>query len=377
MNRLNKALLQANIEKSAQYDFDKQKVFGSAYCVMQGEQILYQNCFGTIVPGNGEPVTERTLFRLASMTKPITAIAVLILVERGLLSLSDKVCDYLPEFQNLSIRQRTDDGQWIDCGKAKTDITILHLLTHTSGIGGCPEKVEEMTAEDRETIDNTIRFYVKAGLDFEPGTQAQYSATGAFDVLVKIVEKVTNIDFLSFLSREIFEPCQMPDTTFVPNGQQWDRLIALHNRVDGQNVVVPTDKEHVFETYPCSHYLGGAGLASTLHDYANFAKMLLNEGQAPQKQILRKETLQLMHTVYAPKTNKSEKWGLGVRLVVDEDYKTLPIGAYGWSGAYGGHFWVDPDNQVAAVFLKNSLIDGGAGNESAFNFEMAVNNSFE
>ena len=376
MKRLNKELLKSNVEKAAQYDFDNHKVFGSAYCVMQGDDIVYENCFGHTSTDQKEPVTKNTIFRLASMTKPITAVAALILVERGVISLSDNVSDYLPEFKDARITQIAETGEIIDLGKAQTDITIRHLLTHTSGFGSGTEKSKAMTDEDKKSIDNTIGFHLKAGLNFEPGTKQQYSGLGAFDVVAKIIEMRTGTDYLSFLQKEIFEPCHMVNTTFVPTNKQWGQIIAMHNKVDDKNVVAEMKKDCVMADYPCSHYLGGGGLASTLDDYTRFAKMLLNRGKTPQKQILEEETFQLLHTPFGPKRSPNENWGLGVRVVVTEGHKNMPLGAFGWSGAYGSHFWIDPTNKIAAVFMKNSLFDGGSANESARNFEIAVKNSF-
>ena len=378
VNKLNIELLKTNIEKAAQYDFDNHKVFGSAYCVIQADNIIYENYFGTTSADKTEPVTKDTMFRLASMTKPITAIATLILVDRGQLSLSDKVVDYLPEVKNIHITKIGDNNEIIDFGEAKCDITVWHLLTHTSGIGSDMTKTQKMTDEDKKSIDNLIKFYFGAGLDFEPGTKQKYSGTAAFDVLVKIIEKITKTDYLSFLQKEIFEPCDMVNTTFVPTQKQWGQIIAMHNKVNGKNNDAKMEENCVFADFPCTHYLGGAGLASTLNDYSKFAKMLLNKGKTPKKQILEEKTFCLLHTLLVPEEvmPSKERWGLGVRVVVKEEYKTLPIGAFGWSGAYGSHFWIDPTNKVAAVFMKNSLFDGGSANESARNFEKAVNDSF-
>lgn len=377
--KLNKELLKTNIDNAAQYDFDNQKVFGSAYSVMQDGEIVYEKCYGTTSPDTQEPVTDTTIFRLASMTKPITAVAALILVERGLLSLSDKVADYLPEFKDIHITQLTKEGELIDLGKAENDITILHLLTHSSGIGSIMmSKSSRMTAEDKKSVENTVQFFANIGLDYEPGTKQYYSGIAAFDVLVKIIEQITKTDYLKFLQQEIFEPCDMVDTTFIPTQAQWDRIIAMHCRVDGKNAVAKMNENCVHRDFPCTHYLGGGGLISTLSDYKKFAKMLLAGGKTPKKQILSEETLQLMHTGYVPqRTNENVHWGLGVRVVTNEGYERLPVGAYGWSGAYGPHFWIDPANKVAAIFMKNSQVDGGSRSESGRNFEIAVNNSFD
>ena len=378
VNKLNKELLKANIEKIAEYDLKNHKLFGSAYFIMQDNEVIYNNCFGATSKSGTNPVTEKTIFRLASMTKPITAIATLILVDRGLLSLSDKVADYLPEFKNVHVSEVNDLGEVIDLGKPKKDITILNLLNHTAGIGCSVPKLQKMTAENDKTLENSVKFFAKSGLDFEPESKQQYSGTGAFDLLAKIIEKVTDTDYQEFLKKEIFAKCDMPDTAFVPTDEQWSRVIAMHNRIDGENCEVKMRENCVFFNTPCTHYLGGAGLVSTIADYSNFAKMLLNNGETPNGKILTEETFKLLHTPTVPKEimPNNERWGLAVRIVVNDAYKVLPVGAYGWSGAYGSHFWIDPTNKVAAVFMKNSLIDGGSGNESARNFEKAVNDSF-
>ena len=377
MSILNKELLKTNIEKIALYDFENNKVFGSAYCVIQGQDVIYKKCFGNLSVYNTEPVTEDTIFRMASMTKPVTAVATLILVERGLLSLSDKVSEYLPEFKDIHITQITQSGSLTDLGKAQNGITICNLLTHTSGIGSEPLKEAKMTDEDMKTLDAAVGFYSRIGLDFEPGTKQQYSPIGAFNVLVKIIEKVTKTDYLKFLKQEIFQPCGMSNTTFILTQEQWEKTIAMHNRVDGKNCVEKMIENHVFSVFPCTHYLGGAGLVSTLADYSSFAKMLLNMGKTPTKQIIREDIFRLLHTPYVSETIMPgrERWGLGVRVIVSEDYENLPVGAFGWSGAYGTHFWIDPTNNIAAVYMKNSLFDGGSANESARNFEKAVSDS--
>ena len=379
VNKLNKELLKANIDKAAQYDFDNQKVFGSAYCVMQEDAVIYEKCYGTTSLDTQEPVTNTTIFRLASMTKPITAVAALILVDRGLLSLSDKVADYLPEFKDVHITEITKTGELVDLGKAKNDITVLHLLTHSSGIGSIAmSKSARMTDEDKKSVDNTVKFFAKIGLDYEPGTKQYYSGIAAFDVLVKIIEQVTKTDYQTFLHQEVFEPCDMVDTTFVPTQEQWRRIIAMHDQADGKCIVAKMKENCVHRDYPCTHYLGGGGLISTLDDYVKFATMLLNSGKTPKKRILSAETFALLHTAYAPqRTNINVHWGLGVRVVTGEGYENLPVGAYGWSGAYGSHFWIDPANKVAAIFMKNSHVDGGSRSESGRNFEMAVNDSFD
>ena len=370
-------MLEHNIKKIAAYDFENNKLFGSAYWVYQKGRVVYQQCFGTLAPESKSIVTDDTIFRLASMTKPITAVSTLILVERGLLTLSDPISKFIPEFEQIHIMDYSEQGSSVDVGQVKQPSTIRQLLTHTSGIGPNPVKQGIMTWKDKQSIDSTIQFILKHGVDYEPDSMNQYSGYAAFDVLTKIIELVTGMDYLSYLQKEIFEPCKMTDTTFVPTDIQWSRMIAMHDRIEGKNVVGKTHNNCVFCDIPCTHYLGGAGLISTLSDYAKFARMLLDRGKTDTKQILSESTLQLMSS---PQVSEQimpghTKWGLGVRVIVDK-HPTLPIGSYGWSGAWGTHFWIDPENDIAAVYMKNSLFDGGASNESAVLFEKAVYESF-
>lgn len=371
MKLIDRKLLAENIEKIARYDIDENNVFGSAYLVMQNGELLYENYFGYKDIEGRKKVDREAIFRLASMTKPITAVAILILVDRGLISLFDPVKKYIPEFSNIHIRQ--EDGTSL--GATKTDVTIFHLLTHTSGFGRLDEP--EMTKKDKQTAKNTVSRYIKEGLYFEPFTKQQYSPYASFDVLVEIIEMVTKMDYEDFLQAEIFRPLQMTDTTFIPNESQWERMVMMHNKVDGKNSVAETTKDCIFLDFPCTHKLGGGGLVSTLLDYSKFAQMLLDCGKAGKGEIVSKKTLALLSTPHVPESLMpwDVRWGLGVRVVTREEYKLLPVGSYGWSGAFGSHFWVDPENKIVAVFMKNSRFDGGSGNKSAVRFEEAVNNS--
>lgn len=368
MKPLDVIKISENIDKIALADIEEHKVFGSNYYVYcDGVEI--EKCFGTKSLNSDSPITNRSIFRLASMTKPITAVATLILVERGVLSLDDKVDKFIPEFKNIKI---------IDTkGNISTPNqlpTIKNILTHTSGIASIPEKVTTMTSDDRINLDTSISWYVKKGLDYEPGTMQIYSGSSAFNVLTKIIEIVTKTDYLTFLKKEIFEPCEMVDTTFIPNAEQQERMVDMHQKENGENTIFTMPTGCIFENYPCTHYLGGAGLVSTLKDYVKFAKMLLNNGKTDTGRILKPESVKLLCT---PQVSKEimpirERWGLGVRVITEDVYPCLPVSAFGWSGAYGSHFWIDQKNNLVAVFMKNSKFDGGAGNQSAVNFEKAV-----
>lgn len=231
MKRLDFGRLSENIDRIADYDFSNHKVFGSAYCVYQ-DGVVLEKCYGTEGLNSDRPITASSVFRLASMTKPITALATLKLVDRGLLSLDDPIDRFLFEFSNIKIRD-------VDGGETTPEKipTVRNILTHTSGIGSKGDKLAFMTSSDQKTLDSAIDFYLKSGLDFEPGSAQMYSGTAAFDVLTKIIEKITDTDYLSFLKKEIFMPCEMPDTTFIPTFEQQGRMVKMHDKINGENAV--------------------------------------------------------------------------------------------------------------------------------------------
>ena len=179
MKELNIELLRENIESTAMLDMEENNLFGCAYAVCQNGNLVYKKCFGSTLPDKSRAVNGDSIFRLASMTKPITAVATLILVERGLISLDDPVEKYIHEFEGVHITRVDKDGKLIDCGKTKKSITIRNLLSHTSGIGtSLGNEKPQMTDEDRVSIKNSISYYIRTGIDFEPMSMQAYSGVG-------------------------------------------------------------------------------------------------------------------------------------------------------------------------------------------------------
>ena len=373
MKRLNTEKLHALLTARNSDDIAAGRVGGSALCVYQDDQLCFKGFFGTVEP-NGAPVTEDTIFRLASMTKPITAVAALILCEEGKLDLNTPISRWLPDYAEQNIVEPDGAGVLRVVGRAKTAITPLHLLTHTSGLGsGVVGEIQRAGETDaaRGTLRGMADFYADKGLAFEPFTTQMYSGVVAFSIMARIIEMIAQQDYSTFLQDRIFDPCGMVDTTFLPTDEQWARMITIHNYRDGAACVGWTEPGCVFERYPASSCLGGAGLISTLHDYSRFAEMLLNEGICGSTRVISKEAHALLCRAHVPVSGK-QSWGLGVRVITDEAYGQLPVGTYGWSGAYGTHFWVDPVNRITAVYLKNSRYDGGAGCVTGVNFEKDV-----
>ena len=377
MKKLDKVLLKENIEKRINERIASGMVGGCAAMVMQDGEVLYKNCFSS----EGFDIKENTTFRLASMTKPITAAAVLICIDRGLVSLEDKVSKFVPGFAKMQIG-RMNDGKLEIVGDAEKEITVLHLLTHTSGLGSGDVgnyALSKMTWEKEQScLREAVEHYSRSALDFEPFSAQFYSAIFGFDVLARIVEIASGCEYNDFVRENIFEPLGMVDTTFTPTDEQRSRLVPMHDYVDKKSVAVDFPEGGMFEGLPLAYFMGGAGLASTVNDYSKFAQMLLNKGEYEGKRIISKESVEAMATPHVPYEIMpySERWGLGVRVIVDDEYKRLPVGCFGWSGAYGTHFWVDPENKITAIYLKNSRFDGGSGAETAAHFEEDVTNSF-
>ena len=345
MRVLNKEKLARTIEATLRSDMESCKVGAAAMVVRQRGEIVYRGFFG-------DNVTEKTLFRLASMTKPITAVAIMRLVDKGLVKVDEPIETYLPGF-------------------AGSGITVKHLLTHSSGLGSRElgnEQHEKRPQGSADSLAAAIAYYETLPLAFEPGTTQDYSPIFGFDVLARIAEVVSGVPYDRFLQQEIFAPLGMEDTTFDPNEEQWSRMISMHNRVDEKNVTVPMPEKCIFENFSPSYCAGGAALAGTLEDYGKFAEMLLNKGG----NLLSAETVKAMGT------QQYDIWGLGMRAAFDDEvFAPLPKGCFGWSGAYGTHFWVDPANQITAVYMKNSYYDGGSGAITAHQFEIDVYASME
>ena len=380
MKKIKIDALSENISDRMESDIKNNIISGASVSVISPDDTLFKAHFGTLSAEDKTPPNNSTLFRMASMTKPVTAVAVMTLYDKGLLEIDDPVEKYLPQFKNMYIAEMID-GKAEKVRKAQTTLTIKHLLTHTSGLvsGSSGEfYANKLTDETNKTLKDTVDYYSGTGLGFEPYTENQYNATAAFDVLARIAEMISDMNYADFLKKYVTDPCEMYDTAFVPNNGQWERIIPMHKKENGKSGISEMKKGCVFGNVPVTHYLGGAGLISSLGDYTSFARMLLNKGVINGNRIISEKAVKLISTAQVPESIMpgNERWGLGVRVITSENYRFLPVGAFGWSGAYGTHFWIDPVNSIAAVYMKNSMFDGGSGAVTAANFEKDVFNSF-
>ena len=377
MKKINPSVLESLLTSRMTRDLEENNLSGASLYVSQNGEPVFRGHFGTTSPGGGTPVGESALYRLASMTKPVTAVGILTLYDRGLVDLYDPVERYLPEFAQ-SMLAEVKNGEIRPVRPLAVKPTILHLLTHTSGLlggellGACwPHRAGEI---DR-TLDRAVRWYAEQGFAFEPFSRTEYSGEAAFDVLARIIEAAADMPYPDYLDKAVFGPCGMTDTFFAPTEDQWARLVTIHDKKDGRGAAVHLPAGCVYGSTPVTHPLGGAGLASSLADYAAFGEMLLGSGAIGGNRVLSELAVRLMSVPHVPKSIMPGpvQWGLGVRVITGEDYPyRLPVGTFGWSGAYGTHFWIDPVNRIVAVYLKNTVNDGGSGCITGMNFECDV-----
>lgn len=356
------------IDRHARKRVEAEKMLGACSAVIRGGQIVKISYEG-YARMDKTPLQPGAIFRLASMSKPITAVAIMIQSERGELKITDPVGKYLPEFQQMYLYD----------GTPAHPVEIRHLLSHSSGIGqdafGVSEQ-ERVMPKAGETLADVMERYGKTRLPFLPGARASYSGLMGFDILARVVEVTSGMKFSDFLQENIFDPLGMKDTTFHPTPEQKARIVELCVQENGKLKGVPLDNN--FEDLPDSYEAGSAALLGTLEDYTRFVRMLLGKGKLDGVRILSPRTVEQMGSpalpYEVPGSGKEMAWGLGMRVILHLNGYSAPlsVGTFGWSGAYGTHFFVDPTLDVAAVYMSNRADAGGAGADTAFEFENDV-----
>lgn len=372
MKLLNKSALEKNLLEISNEFLNRGVICGSIMIVNQCGKRVATIAVGSQKHDTDIPVNEKTLFRYASLTKPVTAVAALIAEEQGILCLDDDVCDYIPEFKNILIG-KLEDGKVVPDRKPTTKIKLSYFLAHCSGFLSQDELYDPqyklMPKESFETIKTHTDYTIKnVYLSFEPCSKAVYS-TYAYDIIARIIEEKSGMEYAKFLDKYLFSPLGITDMTFNPTEEQWSRLISIGNNNE-KNEFRPLDMgRHTFTDHPLTFSVSGAGLCGTAKDYNIFMEMLLNKGCYNGVRVLKESSVNKLNDRIC------ENWGLGVN--VRDGKSSLPVNSYGWSGAYGGHFWVDDENQITALMLKNhrALTDNFWG-ESIGKFERSVMNSF-
>ena len=347
---------------------DEGKLAGVLTMVAREGRIVHVSAVGQRGADGDRPLTEDALFRIYSMSKPITAVAAMMLYEEDAFQLSDPVSSFLPELKQLEVLG--EDGERVS---VKKTMTMQHLLTHTAGFsyGFDPkdpvdrlyQEVKPMGAAD---LDGFIERLATLPLKFEPGTRWHYSV--ASDVVGAVVERISGQSLDVFLRERLFRPLDMRDTFFNVPEDKLSRLLPNHGW-DGQERKLVAFDARAKGRRAATMYSGGGGLISTARDYMRFAEMLRKAGELEGVRILRPETVGLMVMNHLPAAlsgagqgerpvDKSEKrkdvpgfgFGLGFGLVTElGDEGIGSVGEYSWGGAAGTIFWVDPVEEIIVI----------------------------
>lgn len=339
---------------------------GSVLFVARDGDLVFHQAFGWRDREARDAMVVDDLFRIASQTKAIVSTAVMILQERGRLTIGDPLSKYLPEFASTTVAVPRESGGY-DVEPATRAITIRDLLTHTAGIGygwGPAQTAWEEAgilgwyfAERDEPMADVVSRMASLPMNAQPGSAFVYGYNT--DILGVVVEKVSGRSLADFLRAEIFEPLGMDDTYFFVPPDDGDRLTAVYGSGDGELVRAPATGTMASQ----GHYLegprvatsGGAGLVSTAADYARFLQMMLNGGELGDARILAPATVRLMTSDHLRglQLGPGEGFGLGFYVIEDVGARGLPgsRGEFGWGGAYHSSYWVDPVAGLVFVYL--------------------------
>ena len=379
MKKLDGLFLEKILRLHADENIAYGNIGGAAMVVAQGGEIVCSIFRGYKNVTAKDPLVPGTMFRLASMTKPVTGVACLIGLQNGWFSLNDKLSDYLPDYGRMSVGRLDEQGRPVPDRKAGKDILIKHLLTHSSGIlSEDPFGLRQgdfIPASAQATVADMVAYCgAHTYLSFEPAEKTAYSGYAAFDALARIIELKSGLTYAAFVQKNIFEPLEIADLTFEPTEDQWQRMSVMCDKAVGGYVTIEMGR-HTFEQFPLGYHCAGASLAGTIEDYHKFAEMLRQNGRYRGRSLVSPEMVRLMKTAYVPDgtpgRSETESWGLGVRVTLSDP--VLPPGTFGWSGAYGTHFWVDQANGITAVYMKNTRWHDSHGRgETGLQFERDV-----
>ena len=380
------------VHELIQRHLDAGNFSGAVTLVARNGRIAHLEAHGLMDIEAKKPMATNAMFRIMSMTKPVVGVATLMMIEEGKVRLTDPISRFIPEFKNIKVgvlvpappaaagqrgaapatapaatpapagqRGAAPPPQFYTV-PAEREITVKDLLTHTSGlVSGTISNSENrnVALKGKESNADYIPRLGSVPLEFQPGSRWAYSAQAAFDTLVLVVERASGQKFDQFARQRIFEPLNMKDTFFYPAESFNPRKATLYSRTANglQKQQDPNFMNGVF-------FSGGGGLFTTAEDYLQFAQMLLNEGQLNGKRLLSPRTVELMRSVHIPDTlqgrQRGEGFGLSVRVINNSAQRNtfLSDGSFGWSGAYGTHFWVDPQRKIVGILMTQTSAQG-------------------
>lgn len=367
----------ARIKNWMQGYIDKAKLPGATTLVARHGEVVFSETLGYGDLEKKKPLTPDSILRFYSMTKPITAVAVMILYEHGLFQLDDPISAFIPAFKDMTI-YRSGPAENPITEPATKPITIQNLMTHTSGLTygiGNEGVIPELY------VKNQTEFYPQDGplelavnrlagipLEFNPGSQWEYSVS--FDVLGRLVEVVSGKALDVFFREKIFEPLGMIDTDFYVPKTKWDRFVSLYGNTPESTLSLLESPENSPLTGKVETFSGGGGLVSTLADYFCFTEMLRRKGELNNQQLLGRKTVDLMTCNHLPgdladmgqptfceTTYEGIGFGLGMSVLLNPAKAKIvgSPGEYAWGGYASTAFWIDPVEDLTVIFLTQLI----------------------
>ena len=309
-----------------------------------------------------QPMTPASMFRIASMTKPVVGVSIMMLVEENKLRLNDAVSRYIPEFANMKVAVARpgsggSEGPSFYTVPAQRQVTIKDLLTHVSGLGSGPmsnSDIDKVARKEGETLAQYIPRLGGTALEFQPGSRWTYSPGAGFETLGRIIEIASGLPLDRFFQTRVFDPLGMRDITFWPNDAQWPRVATVYGRQPSglTKLAMPNDtlSRNVY-------FRGSGGLYSTAEGYVPLGLMLANGGEFNGRRLLSRKSVEMLSAAHVadtlPGRPAGEGYGLSVRVVTNHAARgtLLSDGTYGWSGAQGTHFFVDPKEQLVGILM--------------------------
>ncbi|HEY7799638.1 MAG TPA: serine hydrolase domain-containing protein [Hyphomonadaceae bacterium] len=368
-----------NLDQAMKAYIDQGKLAGAVVMIHQDGREVFSEAYGWRDREAGDPMREDTIFRIASQTKALTSVAVMMLMEEGKLVMDDPLGKFLPEWQKTNVAVAKERGG-SDVVPARRAITIRDLLTHTAGISygtGPGEKAWKDAgiygwyfADKREPVSSVVSRMAKLPMAAQPGEQWVYGYNT--DILGVVVEKLSGQTLDQFLRLRLIEPLGMNDTSFCLPPEKTSRFAVVYSMRESKleraaNPGALQGTSHIGQGHyaggPCVAFAGGAGLVSTASDYAKFLEMLRNGGEAGGRRYISRKSVELMtsnHLVTAA-YQPGQGFGLGFRIVTDLGKSGQPgsVGDYGWGGAYHSTYWVDPSEGLTVTYMTNIIPAGG------------------
>ena len=353
------------VHDAIQRHIDDGNISGAVTAATRRGRLAHLEAHGLMDLESGTAMTEDAIFKIMSMTKPVVGVAVLMLMEEGKIRLADPVSRFIPELGDLQVAVETTRGSGRGGAPpsfytvpASRPITVQDLLTHTSGLASGPISNREAgrvaSQQPTDTLADLVPKLGDAPLEFQPGDRWAYSASRGFDVLLRIVEVASGQPADQFLRERLFEPLGMQDTFFWAPDAKRSRVVTVYQRTPEGLTRSRSQVGATSDTY----FSGGGGLMSTAEDYLQLGQMLLNGGALNGHQLLSPKTVELMSSTFVEefgfgRVSPGLSFGLSVQIVDDPVAAGQRVGAgsFGWDGAYGTHFWVDPTEEMVGVVM--------------------------